>query len=64
MVWFSKDNPTGNNERKKKKEAVRRRGGKTITKSDQEWTLSAQLGQLKTRQDGKGLLQIHPRRPS
>ena len=43
----------------KEKEADRRRGGKTISKSGQEWTLSAQLGQLKTGQDGKGLLQIH-----
>ena len=36
-----------------------RRGGKTISKSGQEWTLAAQLGQLKTGQDGKGLLRIH-----
>ena len=43
----------------KKKEADRRRGGKTISKSGQEWTLPAQLGQLKTGQDGKGLLRIH-----
>ena len=27
--------------------------------SGQKWTLPAQLGQLKTGQDGKGLLQIH-----
>ena len=27
--------------------------------SGQEWTLPAQLGQLKTGQDGKGLLRIH-----
>ena len=33
-----------------------RRGGKTISKSGQEWTLPAQLGQLKTGQNGKGLL--------
>ena len=39
----------------KKKEADKRRGGKTISKSGQEWTLPAQLGQLKTGQDGKGL---------
>ena len=39
--------------------ADRRRGGKTISKSGQEWTLPSQLGQLKTGQDGKGLLQIH-----
>ena len=40
----------------KKKEADRRRGGNTISKSGQEWTLPAQLGRLKTGQDGKGLL--------
>ena len=43
----------------KRKKADRRRGGKTISKSGQEWTLPAQLGQLKTGQDGKGLLRIH-----
>ena len=52
IFWFSKDNPTGHGEGKKKKEADRRRGGKTILKSGQEWTLPAQLGQLKTGQDG------------
>ena len=31
----------------------------TISKSGQEWTLPAKLGQLKTGQDGKGLLRIH-----
>ena len=45
--------------KKKEKEADRRRGGKTISKSGQEWTLPAQLGQLKTGQDGKELLRIH-----
>ena len=29
------------------------------TKSGQEWTLPAQIGQLKTGQDRKGLLQTH-----
>ena len=58
VFWFSKDNPTGHSERKKEKEADRRRGGKTISKSGQEWTLPAQLGQLKTGQDRKGLLRI------
>ena len=33
--------------------------GRQHQKSGQEWTLPAQLGQLKTGQDGKGLLQIH-----
>ena len=44
---------------KGKRKADRRRGGKTISKSGQEWTLPAQLGQLKTGQDGKGLLRIN-----
>ena len=44
---------------KKEKEAHRRKGGRTISKSGQEWTLPAQLWQLKTGQDGKGLLRIH-----
>ena len=48
VFWFSKDNSTGHSERKKEKEVDRRRGGKTISKSGQEWTLQAQLGQLKT----------------
>ena len=66
VFWFSKDNPTGHGGGGgggggggKEKEADRRRGGKTILKSGQEWTLPAQLGQLKTGQDGKGLLRIH-----
>ena len=37
----------------------RGRQRKTISKSGQEWTLPAQLGQLKTRQDEMGLLRIH-----
>ena len=45
--------------KEKEKVADRRRGGKTMSKSGQEWTLPAQLGQLKTGQDGKGLLRIH-----
>ena len=56
VFWFSKDNPTGHSERKKKK---RQTEEKTVSKSGQEWTLQAQLGQLKTGQDGKGLLRIH-----
>ena len=59
VLWFSKDNPTGHCEKNKENEADRRRGGKTISKSGQEWTLPARLGQLKTGQDGKGLLRIH-----
>ena len=37
----------------KEEEIDRRRGGKTISKSRQGWTLLAQIGQLKTGQDGK-----------
>ena len=37
-------------------EEVDRRGGKTILKSGQGWSLSAQLGQLKTGLGGKELL--------
>ena len=32
---------------KTEEEVDRRRGGKTISKSGQEWTLPAQLGQLR-----------------
>ena len=56
IIEIKKDKIVG---KEKEKEADRRRGGKTISKSGQEWTLPAQLGQLKTGQDGKGLLQIH-----
>ena len=41
---------------KKIEEVDRGRGGRTISKSGQEWTCPAQLGQLKTGQDRKGLL--------
>ena len=45
---------------KEKEEGVdRRRRGKTVLKSGQEWALLAQLGQLKTGQSGKGFLQNH-----
>ena len=40
-------------------EVDRRRDGKTIIKSGQEWTFPAQLGHLKTGQDGKELLRGH-----
>ena len=39
---------------KRKKEADRRRGGRIISKSGQEWTLPAQLGRLKTGQATEG----------
>ena len=44
----------------KRRRVARRRDGKTILKSGQEWTLVADLGQLKTVQGGKGLLQSSP----
>ena len=60
MNTKNKDNPTGHSERKRKKRQTEEEvGGKTISKSGQEWTLPAQLGQLKTGQYGKGLLRIH-----
>ena len=37
----------------------RRRGGKIILKNGQDWTLLAQLGQLKTGQGREGLLRGH-----
>ena len=43
----------------KEQKEDRGRGGKTILKKGQECTLPAQLGQMKTGQGGKGLLQIH-----
>ena len=46
VFWFSKDNLTGHSEK------ADRKGGKTISNSGQEWTLPAQLGQLKTGQGG------------
>ena len=42
--------------KEKEKEADRRRGGKTISKSGQKSSLPAQIGQLKTGEDGTGLL--------
>ena len=45
--------------KEREEEIDRRRGGKTVLKSGQEWTLPAQLGQLKTGQSGNGLLQSH-----
>ena len=43
----------------KEEEVDRRRGRKTISKRSQRWTLPDKLGELKTGQDGKGLLQSH-----
>ena len=54
MVW-----PILKRSKGKKEEVDRRRGEKTLLKSGEEWTLPAQLGQLKTGKVGKGLLQNH-----
>ena len=61
VFWFSKDNSKGGGggEWKKEENVNRRRGEKTISKSGQGWNLSAQLGQMKTGQDGKKLLRSH-----
>ena len=48
----------------KEEKVDRKRGGKTISKSGQGWTLPAQPGQLKAGQDEKGLLQSHLWRPN
>ena len=45
VFWFSKINFTGDIERKKNEIDIR--GGNTISKSKQGWTLQAQLGQDK-----------------
>ena len=44
---------------KREEEVDRRRGGKTVLKSGQEWTLPAQLGQPKAGCRGGGLLRDH-----
>ena len=47
----------------KEKRRQEKRWESNSKKSGQGWTLPAQPGQLKTRQDGKGLLQSHLWRP-
>ena len=59
VFWFSIDNPTGHSKRKKKRRQTEEEVERKYIKSGPEWTLPAQLGQLKTGQDGKGLLRIH-----
>ena len=59
VFWFSKDIPTGHSERKKKK---RGRQKKRWEDNIKEWTgidFASSTRQLKTGQDGKGLLLIH-----
>ena len=47
---------TGHSERKKKKRQTEEEVGRQYKKSGQEWTSPAQLGRLKTGQNGRGLL--------
>ena len=65
VFWLSKEDPTGHREREiiKEEEVDRIRGGKRILKSGQEWTLPAQLGQLKTKEI-VAKSSMEPRRPS
>ena len=44
VFWLSKENSAGHSARKKKKKVDRRKGGKTILRSGQGWTLLAQIG--------------------
>ena len=46
VFWFSNDNPAGHSGWKKKKRHTEITGGKTMSKSGQEWALPAQLGRL------------------
>ena len=63
VFWLSKDNSAGYSARKDKIDGEdkvdRRRGGKIILRSGQGRTFLAQLGHLKTRLGGKGLLESH-----
>ena len=56
VFGLSKDDSTGHSARKKE---VKKRGGKTILRSGQGWTLLAPLGQLKTGLGEKILLNCH-----
>ena len=57
--WFSKDNPTAHSERKNKKKKTEEEVGRQYQRVDRKGLFPDQLGQLKTGQDGKGLLRIH-----
>ena len=64
VFWFSKDNPTGQSERKKK-EADRRRGGKTISNSGQNFASSTRAAENRSRWKGNvANSSVVPRRPS
>ena len=56
VFCLSKDDLKNTGKGKKEENVNRRRGGKTILRSGQGWTLLVQLGQLKTGLGGKELL--------
>ena len=58
VFWFSKDNPTGHSERTKEKRQTEEEMGRQYQRVDRNG-LSAQLGRLKTGQDGTELLRTH-----
>ena len=55
--WFSKDDPVVHSKGKRRR-LDRRRGGKTILKSGQEWSLPGQLGQLKKDKVDRGYCEV------
>ena len=57
VFWFFEDNPTGHRERKRKRKTEEKVGRKQ--RSEQEWTLPAQLGRLQTGLYEKGLMRTH-----
>ena len=56
VFWFSKYSPTGHSERTKKKKQTEEEVGRQNQRVDR--SLPAQLGQLKTRQDGEGCCEL------
>ena len=61
VLWFSENDSTGPS-----KKVDRRNGRKTLLKSGQEWTLPAQIGQLKNNTRWKEIVAktfVVPRRP-
>ena len=62
MIWSrlkKRLSPTGHSEGKKEEELDRRKDGNTKLEREHEWTLQAQLGQLKSGQGRRGLLRSH-----
>ena len=55
VVWLMQRRFYRTQQKEKGEKVDGRRGGKTILRRGQGWTLLSQLGQLKTRLGGKGL---------